>query len=315
MEGVLITKHLDRRQVLAVCVLLALAIAQTAAAQPVVKQLAPGVVLTQEIDTNPQCPLIVNCVSVDLAVAEVEVKAAVGKDKVLVNDPAKGRETISAMTARRGALVGINADFFPFTGDPLGVCIIDGELVSEPPGNRVAVAIRKDRTAFFDTPGLNARIETAGGACRAVAGINRSRETNQIVVYTPAFGASTGNQYRSVDLVCASPDLPVRVNVPIRLTVSEVRQGATDTPIPNDGVVVSGGGEAAAFLEANVKVGDTITLRFDIKSPNGFDWTDVAQAVGGGPWLLREGKPWIDTVAEGFSVSGFEKAMLAAVGS
>ncbi|MGC8862498.1 MAG: hypothetical protein ACP5R5_06955, partial [Armatimonadota bacterium] len=101
---------------------------------PVVKQIGPGVVLSQEVDTNPVCPLIINCVSVDLGDPRVEIKTAVGKDVVIANDPAKGRETISAMTARRGALVGVNADFFPFTGDPLGICIIDGELVSEPPG-------------------------------------------------------------------------------------------------------------------------------------------------------------------------------------
>jgi len=297
---------LNRRYLAALCLVLALAL--SASAQPVVKQLAPGVVLTQEIDTNPQYPLIINCITVDLAAPQVEIKAAVGEDVVYVEDPAKGREAISALTARRGALVGVNADFFPFTGDPLGVCIIDGELVSEPPGNRAAVAITKDRTAFCDTPALNATLATASGASRAIDGIDRSRETNQIVVYTGAFGASTRNQHKSVDLVCTSSDLPVRVNAPIKLTVAEVRQDAIDTPISKGCVVVSGGGEAAAFLTANVKAGDTITARFDIKSPNGLDWTGVAQAVSGGPWLLRDGKEWIDGVAEGFSVSGFERA-------
>ncbi|MCX8053982.1 MAG: phosphodiester glycosidase family protein [Armatimonadetes bacterium] len=287
---------------------LILALTQLTAAQPVVKQLAPGVFLTQEIDTNPQCPLIINCVSVDLTYPQVEIKAAIGKDVVYANDQAKGRETISSLTSRRGALVGINADFFPFTGDPLGVCIIDGELISEPPGNRAALAITKDRKVFFDTPSLVAILTTADGASRAINGINRTRETNQIVVYTSLFGASTTNRFKSVDLICASSDLSIRVNTPIRLTVNEVRQDAIDTPIPAGGVVVSGGGEAASFLAANVKPGDTITVRFDIKSPNDLDWTNVTQAVGGGPWLLRDGNPWIDTVAEGFSVNAFEKA-------
>ena len=290
----------------ALCLLSALALSTTA--QPVTKQLAPGVVLTQEIDTNPQSPLIVNCVSLDLTDPQVDIKAAIGKDVVYVDDAAKGRETISSLTSRRGALVGVNADFFPFTGDPLGVCIIDGEIVSEPPGNRAAVAITSDRAAFLDTPSLNATLTTSGGAARVIDGINRSRETNQIVLYTQAFGASTRNQFKSVDLVCASTDLPVRAGKPIKLTVTEIKCDAADTPIPAGGVVVSGGGAAAAFLAANVKVGDTITARFDIKSPNGLDWTSVRQAVGGGPWLLRDSKVWIDTVAEGFSLAGFERA-------
>ncbi|MGC8863350.1 MAG: phosphodiester glycosidase family protein, partial [Armatimonadota bacterium] len=181
-------------------------------------------------------------------------------------------------------------------------------LVSEPPGNRAAVAVTRDRTVFFDTPRLDASLVTANGASRRIDGINRIRETNQIVLYTPIFGANTGNRFKSVDLVCTSSDLPIRVNTPIKLTVTEIRPDATDTPIPGDGVIISGGGEAAAFLAENIKLGDTITVRFDVKSPNDLDWTNVAQAVGGGPWLLRQGKPWIDTVAEGFSVSGFEKA-------
>ena len=299
---------LNKRYRFLLSILLPAAFAAAAVAQPVVKQLAPGVVLTQEIDTSPQCPLIINCVSVDIADPRVEIKAAIGKDVVIANDPAKGRETVSAMTARRGALVGVNADFFPFTGDPLGVCIIDGELVSEPPGNRAAVAVTRDRSVFFDTPKCDATLVTAAGVSRRIDGINRTRETNQIVVYTPIFGASTGSRFKSVDLVCTSPDMPVRVNTPTKLTVAEVRREAIDTPIPKDGVIVSGGGDAAAFLAENVKPGDTITVRFDIKSPNGLDWTEVAQAVGGGPWLLRQGRPWIDAVAEGFSVSGFEKA-------
>jgi exopolysaccharide biosynthesis protein len=277
-------------------------------AQPIVKEIAPGVILTQDIQTDPRSPLIVNCVSVDLSNPTVQIKAALARDAVMANDATKGREIVSNLTARAGATVGINADFFPFTGDPLGVCIVDGELVSEPAGNRVALAITKQRAVFFDIPRLIATLTTASGAERPVAGINRPRTSSEIVVYTSAFGSYSIGSNGGINLICTSEDLPIRVNTPIRLVVKEISRRPVSTPLPKDIVVVSAGGEAALFLESNVAIGDTVTVRFNIKSANDSDWTDVVQAVGGGPWLLRDGKIWIDTVAEGFSVSGFEKA-------
>ncbi len=295
------------RSILALTVLLAL-FCVSVHAQPVVKDIAPGITLIQEVQTNPSCPLVINCVSIDLTDTNVQIKAALGKDAILANDPVRGRETVSSLTARTGAVVGINADFFPFTGDPLGICIIDGELISEPAGNRAAVAITSDRSVFFDTPKMKAVLTTASGAERAVAGINRSRSSGEIVIYTNAFGPVAISSNGGINLVCALENPPVRINTPLKLVVREIKRGPINAPNSSDGVILSAGGEAAAFLESSVAVGDAITLRFDIISPNGFDWTNVSQAVGGGPWLLRNGKTWIDTIAEGFSVSGFEKA-------
>ena len=269
-------------------------------AQPVTKQLAPGVTLMQEIDTNPSAPLVVNTVVVDLAHTEVNIKAAIGQDVVYSDDPTKGRETVSKLTSRRGALLGINADFFPFTGDPLGICIIDGEIISEAPGNRAALAVTENRSVFFDTPSATMILTTAGGHSRAIDGINRICEPGQIVIYTEAFGASTRGQCRAMDVVCASTDLPVQAGKTIKLTITDLKENGLDTPIPKGGVVLSGEGIAAAFLKDNVRLGDTLTVRFDVRSPRGRDWSQVRQAVGGGPWLVRDGKEWIDDIAEKF---------------
>lgn len=293
---------------LVVAVFLFFAVGFQATAQPVVRDIAPGVTLIQDVRTDPRAPLIINCVSVDLANPDVVVKAALGRDVVIANDPTKGRETVSSLTYRTGAAVGVNADFFPFTGDPLGICIIDGELVSEPAGNRAAFALTSDRRAFFDTPKMSAFVTGASGAQHPVAGINRPLGSGEIVVYTSRFGSCAINSATAVHVVCTLEDPPVRVNVPLKLTVRDIVTGSVTAPASRDGVLISGSGGAADFLKSNISVGDVITLRFDVKSPNGFDWTNVLQAVGGGPWLLRDGKPWIDTVAEGFSVTGFEKA-------
>ena len=277
-----------------------------AQAARITKQLAPGVVLVQEITKEP-VPLIVNVVEADTSNPAVKIKAAIGQDIVCTDDPLKGREKISSLAVRKGALVAINADFFPFgdvpTGDPLNVCIVDGELVSEPAGNRAVMAVLDDGKVFFDVPRLDAKLKLATGAPRQIDGINRPRSTNQVVLYTHTFGPTTQNKFKSTDIICTSDELPIRVGHTIKLTIIDVKLDAIDTQIPKNGVVISGGGPAARFLCANAKPGDIISVTFDIKSASGQDWTRVKQAVGGGPWILKDGKRFIDLEAEGMGTS------------
>lgn len=285
------------------CALIALTFNPALSTQ-ITKQLAPGVTLFQDINTDPASALIVNVVTVDLNNPTVKVKAALAKDTVYDNDSTKGREKVSTLTSRRGALVGINADFFPFTGDPLGMCIIDGELISEPAKEgRAAFALTKNGAIFFDKPVLSAKLTLASNVSRQVDGINRGRETNQVIVYTEAFGSSTQTKYKGTDIVLTSDELPIRVGKTVNMTVTEVKPDSVNTQIPRGGVVISAGGPAGWFLKENLKPGDRMSVQFDIKGSDGQDWTQVDQAVGGGPWLVKDGNEFIDTVQECFQPS------------
>ena len=288
------------------CALAILVLSCPLLAMQCTKQLVPGVTLLQDINTDKGAELIVNCVYADLKTPGVSAKAAVGKDVVYVSDALKGRESISRMTERRGALVGINADFFPFTGDPLGACVIDGELVSEPSG-RVSLCVLDDSSVVFDNATFDGKLTLASRISRQIDGIDRDRATNQVVLYTNSWGARTYTKYPGTDVVLTSDQLPIRIGQDVTFTVTEVRVDAKNTEIPNGGAVLSSGGPAAAFLKANLHPGDKLTVRMDIKSSNGVDWTKVRECVSGGPWLLKDGKENIDRKAEDFG-SGFASA-------
>ncbi|MCL5105203.1 MAG: phosphodiester glycosidase family protein [Armatimonadetes bacterium] len=180
------------------------------------------------------------------------------------------------------------------------MCIVNGELVSEPGLRRVALGVSKNNCIFFDNPILDAKMILPNGASRQIDGINRPRETNQVVLYTDTYGASTLNKYKATEVVFTTPDLPVQVGKPLNLTVAEVRNDAMDTPIPKGEVVLSAGGPAGFFLKENLKPGDGVTVRFDFKSAASCDWNQIQQAVGGGPWLVKDGKEFIDTPDESF---------------
>ena len=286
----------------ALCALAILVLGCPLPAMQCTKQLVPGVSLLQDINTDKGAEQIVNCVYVDLNAPGVSAKAAIGKDYVYGSDPLQGRESISKMTERRGALIGINADFFPFTGDPLGACVIDSELVSEP-SNRVALCVMDDSTAKFDNATFDGKLTLANKVSRQIDGINRDRATNQVVLYTSTWGVSTFTKYAGTEVVLSSDQLPIRVGQDVTFTVTEVRANAKNTAVPKGGAVLSSGGPAAAFLKANLQPGDKLTVRMDIKSLGGLDWTKVRQSVGGGTWLLKNGREFIDTEAAGFGAS------------
>lgn len=276
-----------------------LALCTTAFSEPVVKDVADGVTLYQNITTQPE-PLVTNVVKIDLANPAVHVQAAIGQDVIMDTTPNKGREVVSSITGRKNAAIGVNADFFPFTGDPCGVCVINGELISEPAKGRAACGILRDGHAVFDIPSFSATITMANGSSRQIDGINRARETNQLVIYTPIYGESTLSKYKGTDIIATTQDLPVRIGCDVTLTVTEVKTDALDTKIPKNGVVISAGGPAAAFLTGNVAVGDKLHMVLDVKSNCNVDWTQVDQAVGGGPWLVKDGQVYMDYKAEGF---------------
>ena len=316
----------------------------TARADTTVKRLAPGVTLTQEIDRKT--PLIINVVSVDLLAPGVRLGVGIGQDKITGTDGAHGREDVSRLARRWGALAAVNADFFPYTGDPLGIGIRDGELFSEPflgirsGGPRVTLGVTPDgRGVLFDTLGFLGDLQASDGQRGYISGINRPVSRNETIVYSGLYGPVTGNKPGGVEVVVRGLNLPVRANKLLAGQVESVRvvTGATEA-IPNDGVVVSGGpGTSADFLARHLHPGDRVsfvlavapvgeTIRAvqvaalprtgrDLPSRAGAGisrsawlWAQVPQAVGGGPHLLVDGQVSVDWAAEGFE-AGFSTSL------
>jgi len=312
----------------------------TSHADTTVKRLAPGVTLTQEIDRKT--PLIINVVSVDLTAPGVRVGVGIGQDKITGTDGTHGREDVSRLARRWGAVAAVNADFFPYTGDPLGVGIRDGELFSEPflgirqGGPRVTLGVAPDgRSILFDTLGFLGDLQASDGARGFIAGINRPVSKNETIVYSGLYGPVTGNKPGGVEAVVRQINLPVRANKLLLGRVESVLvvQGATE-PIPADGLVISGGpGAGADFIARHLHPGDRVSFVLAVApvgetaravqvaslprsgrdlpsragagiSRSAWLWAQVPQAVGGGPHLLLNGQVAVDWVAEGFE-AGF----------
>ncbi|MFI6831430.1 phosphodiester glycosidase family protein [Kribbella sp. NPDC050241] len=106
------------------------------------QELAPGVTLTRivrgtepapadQINTTTRGPWVVSVLTIDPLKAKGHLQATYGPDLARV-------EKTSDLVRSAGAVAGVNASFFTFTadplypGDPVGLGISDGKLLSEP---------------------------------------------------------------------------------------------------------------------------------------------------------------------------------------
>jgi hypothetical protein len=291
--------------------------------------LAPGIVFEQQTISPPDGPLVINVIRVDLKAPGVKIEAALGKDVVLTDDRTRGRETVGELAVRRGAVVAVNADFFPFTGDPLGITVRNGELLSEPMPHRAAMALTQGGQVLFDTLLPIGMVMGGDGVIGALDGINRMPAKDEIVLLTPAFGNRVRAAVTTTAVKLVSLSGPVRLGQEHPATVETISPADPNGAIPTDGAVLVGDGRGADWLRTHMQPGEQARFRFDLVSnplPAGprrplpsragalrgkiakSAWADVTQAVGGGPWLVRGGKPVVDGAEEGFSDGDFTLA-------
>jgi hypothetical protein len=272
--------------------------APTVKKKTVVRQLAPGVELVQEIipEGDKDGPLVVTTVRIDPKVKGVRVEAALGGDSVWANDATLGREIPSKTVARRKAVAGINASFFPFAGNPIGLHVENGELVTEPGLPRTAFVLMDDGTAQcarFSYEG------TVNG--KTLHGLNRKPgKGNELLLFTPIFADKTLKTEGRVEVVLEGVPLPLKPGAELTGTVASVGEGGL-TPLKPGCVVLSGGGNVATWLKEWARVGEKASLSLKIAPLEGspiLDASKIRQAVTGSGWLLKNGKLALDLKAE-----------------
>jgi flagellar hook assembly protein FlgD len=213
----------------------------------------------------------------------------------LSNGAVVGRERVTSMQRRAeqsSTNAGVNGDLFTWTdGIPSSGLIQDGVLKTTPHPQRSMVGV--------DTAG-NLRVERiamlatwqGAGPRRPVHRLNRPAGPNGTTVYTPAYGAATPPGGGVTEAVL-SPFPAATPNADLVGFVTENRRGGT--PIPPGGAVLSAKGSQGQRLAVEAAAGQLVTVRLVLRP----EWRDVPEALGGGPIIVRAGKP-IFNAAEDF---------------
>jgi len=227
-------------------------------------------------------------VKVDRSRADFAYASTLAKGTIFGLQPVRGQ--VADLPADRGKPVAaVNGDFFwiregAYQGDPTGLQIVNGELVSAPIG-----------ASFWVGPSGQPHIGEVTSQMRVVwpddtstpFGLNQERKDNTVMLYTPTLGPSTrtvGGCELVLEQVEGEAWLPIKPGQRYSAKVREIREQG-DTPLTPDTMILSLGPELLAKLPA-VKQGDVVRLA-TATSP---DLTGVQAAIGGGPVLVTKGE-------------------------
>jgi Phosphodiester glycosidase len=235
---------------------------------------------------------------------------------VLSNERIAGRERVSVMARRVGAVAGVNGTFFTPTGDPVGVLALDGELLSEPLDGRSALVLPAAPSPTAHP--LVARVRfrgriTVNGRSRELDGIDRMRglipacggrggdvpttrpnpvltctDASELVLLSPRYGARPPRE--------GGVEAVVRDGV-----VARVRPPGTG-PVPSDGLLLTGTGDAARFLRDAALPRSRLDIDLSLTAAGRpVDIGTSSVILGAGPRLLRAGGIAVAAGPEGFN--------------
>jgi len=267
------------RKTLISCLLAGVFVSPAAAAQQL---LMPGVTYERKLQFTRFGPQALH-----VLMAPKPAGGLYGVKPVLSNGAVLGTERVTAMQRRAEAsatVAGVNGDLFTWAdGIPTGGLIQDGILRTTPHPRRSLVgvdtsgALRVEKVAMLGT-------WQGSGPRRPVHLINRQAGPNATTLYTPAYGPTTPANTGAVEAVL-SPFPSATPNTDLVGFVSENRRGGT--PIPPGGAVLASRGTQGQRLGIEAAATQLVTVRLVLRP----EWRDVPEALGGGPELIRAGKP------------------------
>jgi hypothetical protein len=277
--------------------LIALMLAPPAPASAV--EVGPGVEWTQIV--REPGPMRINVLELDPALVH----------GVLSNGRVAGRERVSRMARRVGAVAGVNGGYFAPSGDPVGVLAIDAALLSEAVDGRSALVVGAGRVAV--APVRFSGSVTMNGVERLIDGVERTRGL------IPACGGRGGDAPTTrpnaaltctdaSELILLSPSYGARppreggVEAVLRDgSVASVRPPGTGR-VPRDGLLLTGTGDAARFLRDAALPRSRAEVKLSLTAAGRpLDLAGQTLVVGGGPRLLRGGRVAVTATAEGFA--------------
>jgi len=188
-----------------------------------------------------------------------------------------GRRTIRTIAQKNNSIAAVNCTYFkPQTGVPLGMLMKDGEILTGPIYNRVAMGIT-DNGFKMARMNIEGKVYTKHVEIK-IDNINQPRMlATYVIVYTSKWGKT-------------SPAAP-KYGIQAAVAGGEVVNWSTQAiEIPKDGFVISGPAKIVEQIlnEKNIKL--------EVKTSP--EWSDVKHIISGGPYLLKEGEKYIDTQEE-----------------
>jgi len=232
----------------------------------------PGVIYSRQVEFTAHGPVVLHVIQAPRPTGLFAL------EPILSNNAVQGTERVTSMQRRFAAdatVAGVNAG-------SAGL-IRGGVLDTAPADERSTVGVDTDGTVHVDRVTMAGSWQGSGQ--RRILGINEQPRANRTTLYTRAWGARTPAENGGAYAIL-QPFPATKPNTLLTSTVTGYVQGGNQ-PIPVDGAVLVARGAQAGFLPAEAPVGSKVTILLGLTPA----WTNVPEAVGGGPVIVRAGKP------------------------
>jgi flagellar hook assembly protein FlgD len=244
--------------------------------------LMPGVGYERQVEFTSHGPVVLNVVTAPKPDGGLyALRPALSNDAVVATEKLTDIEKRMAGDA---TTVGIDADFFRANpGRPSGMLMRAGALDSAPAVGRSSLGIAPDGTLQIARVAFSGTWQGTGQ--RRPLLLNAPPKAGTTTLYTTAWGPETPAE-AGVAAALISPFPPSAPNRVLTGVVTQVA-GAGPVAIPAGAAVLVSRGGQAAHLTAEAPTGATVSVRLTLTP----DWSGMTGAVGGGPLLVRDGKP------------------------
>ena len=260
-------------------VLLALILTPPAAGRPTL--LMPGVTYNRILRWTPAGPQAMYVVTAP------KPQGLYRLTPLLSNGTIIGRETVSSMehdVSAQMTTVGVNGDFFSWTGGwPSGLLMQGGVVEHQPVPGRASVGIDTSATLHADRVPWYGRWHGPDGVWYPVSQLNEPPRRNSVALFTPVWGGETPAVKGTT--IVLEPFPPTAPRKDLIGTIVAAGAGRATT-VPADGAVLVARGTAARPFAA-LPAGTQVTVRIPLPT----EWASVTDAVSAGPTLVRNGKP------------------------
>jgi large repetitive protein len=252
---------------------------------------------TYQNDRDTEVPWSIHVVKIDRTHQDLELHTTLAGNTVFglttLTDQIKGLPPDLGRP-----LAAINGDFYrddrAYAGDPKGLQIMRGELVSAP-SDWSCFYIDTAGTPHMATVVSQLKVTWPTGKTTEI-GLNEERNGKGATLYTPRMGPSTRTSGGREIILERDADglwLPLQAGENYTARVREIRESG-DTPLSPAIMVLSLNPQLASQI-GDIKRGATLK----ISTATTPDLRGVKTALGGGPALVRDGKIVVTTDGRG----------------
>lgn len=202
-----------------------------------------------------------------------------------------GTDTLAEMAALAvsggyDVVGGLNGDFYSTkTGVPFGLLIENGTLITSDDG-RNALGLDAEGRVLLGKPDMAITLR-AGETELAVSHLNKYPSVYGSYLLTEEYGETTKSTTPSLEIVLDMGRASPSFSSPLEGVVTEAREGATDSSIPQGCMVLSVNQKSEAYEAfSSLAAGDAVTLTFSASE----GWEQAVFAIGGSDLILKDGE-------------------------